>query len=529
MFPKLDPKIYPIADDQQFAYELLAEQKVLIVQGTGFNWPRPDHLRVVFLPNSDDLTEAIGRIATFLEHYRTRAHALAAPHEADPGRPARRRRRRQRHLRGPAAQPGRDPAPRRARDPHQRMVADLDIARAPRRWSATRPRSSPTPARVIASPEIDVVDRADRRHRHRADAGARGDRAPASTSSPPTRRCSRCTAPRSSPRRASNGVIVAFEAAVAGGIPIIKALREGLTGEPHRVDRRDHQRHHQLHPVGDAREGHRLRRPCWPRRSAWATPRPTRPSTSTASTPRTRRRSSARSRSACRCSSTRRYVEGIAELQAADIALRRAARLPDQAARGITRRDARPARQRHRAARASDAGADAAPDRQRRRRDERGGGAGRRRRHDALLRQGRGRRADRLGGDRRPGRHRRGWPPPTRTTACRTSRSSRRRCRTSRVLPIDEVVTSFYLRLQVADEAGVLARITGILAEHDISIDALLQRPARSAGARRGAHRRDHPDPRHGRGPDDDGDRADAGAADGAGEDRRASARKSWR
>ncbi|MDQ6628045.1 MAG: pyridoxal phosphate-dependent aminotransferase [Pseudomonadota bacterium] len=72
MFPKLDPKLYPIEDDQQFAYELLAEQKVLIVQGTGFNWPRPDHIRVVFLPNSDDLTDAIGRIAAFLEHYRSR-------------------------------------------------------------------------------------------------------------------------------------------------------------------------------------------------------------------------------------------------------------------------------------------------------------------------------------------------------------------------------------------------------------------------------------------------------------------------
>ena len=55
MFPRLDPKIYPIADDQQFAYELLAEEKVLIVQGTGFNWPRPDHFRLVFLPNPDDL------------------------------------------------------------------------------------------------------------------------------------------------------------------------------------------------------------------------------------------------------------------------------------------------------------------------------------------------------------------------------------------------------------------------------------------------------------------------------------------
>ncbi|WP_066340080.1 pyridoxal phosphate-dependent aminotransferase [Azohydromonas lata] len=72
MFPRLDPKIYPIADDQQFAYELLAEEKVLIVQGTGFNWATPDHFRLVFLPNSDDLADAIGRIARFLDHYRKR-------------------------------------------------------------------------------------------------------------------------------------------------------------------------------------------------------------------------------------------------------------------------------------------------------------------------------------------------------------------------------------------------------------------------------------------------------------------------
>ncbi len=72
MFPRLDPKIYPVVDDQQFAYDLLSEQKVLIVQGTGFNWATPDHFRIVFLPNSDDLTEAIGRIAKFLEHYRKR-------------------------------------------------------------------------------------------------------------------------------------------------------------------------------------------------------------------------------------------------------------------------------------------------------------------------------------------------------------------------------------------------------------------------------------------------------------------------
>jgi len=72
MFPRLDPKIYPIEDDQQFAYELLAEEKVLIVQGTGFNFPTPDHFRLVFLPHEDDLAEAVGRIARFLGHYRKR-------------------------------------------------------------------------------------------------------------------------------------------------------------------------------------------------------------------------------------------------------------------------------------------------------------------------------------------------------------------------------------------------------------------------------------------------------------------------
>lgn len=72
LFPRLDPKMYPIADDQKFILELLETEKVLVVQGTGFNWPHPDHLRIVFLPNADDLTEAIGRIARFLESYRKR-------------------------------------------------------------------------------------------------------------------------------------------------------------------------------------------------------------------------------------------------------------------------------------------------------------------------------------------------------------------------------------------------------------------------------------------------------------------------
>jgi len=70
LFPKLDPAIYPIQNDQQFILDLLLEEKVLLVQGTGFNWKTPDHFRVVFLPNVDDLTEAIKRIARFLENYR---------------------------------------------------------------------------------------------------------------------------------------------------------------------------------------------------------------------------------------------------------------------------------------------------------------------------------------------------------------------------------------------------------------------------------------------------------------------------
>ena len=72
MFPKLDPVMYPIRDDRQFFLELLKETRVMLVQGTGFNWPAPDHFRIVFLPHEDDLREAINRIAKFLESYRKR-------------------------------------------------------------------------------------------------------------------------------------------------------------------------------------------------------------------------------------------------------------------------------------------------------------------------------------------------------------------------------------------------------------------------------------------------------------------------
>jgi alanine-synthesizing transaminase len=72
LFPRLDPAMYPIKDDQEFILQLLEEEKVLVVQGTGFNWPKTDHFRVVFLPNADDLTDAIGRIERFLGGYRKR-------------------------------------------------------------------------------------------------------------------------------------------------------------------------------------------------------------------------------------------------------------------------------------------------------------------------------------------------------------------------------------------------------------------------------------------------------------------------
>jgi alanine-synthesizing transaminase len=76
MFPKLDPKMYPIADDRQFFMELLKETRVMMVQGSGFNFPDNQHFRMVFLPHEDDLREAIGRIAKFLEAYRLQHEAV---------------------------------------------------------------------------------------------------------------------------------------------------------------------------------------------------------------------------------------------------------------------------------------------------------------------------------------------------------------------------------------------------------------------------------------------------------------------
>lgn len=72
LFPKFDPAVYPIEDDQQFITELLEQEKVLLVQGTGFNWPKHDHVRVVFLPHADEMNEALDRIERFLANTRAR-------------------------------------------------------------------------------------------------------------------------------------------------------------------------------------------------------------------------------------------------------------------------------------------------------------------------------------------------------------------------------------------------------------------------------------------------------------------------
>ena len=66
-FPRLDPEVYRIDDDEAFVIELLRAKKILVTHGTGFNWPETDHFRLVTLPDEDVLTEAIGRIAEFLE------------------------------------------------------------------------------------------------------------------------------------------------------------------------------------------------------------------------------------------------------------------------------------------------------------------------------------------------------------------------------------------------------------------------------------------------------------------------------
>ncbi|HEY8463300.1 MAG TPA: pyridoxal phosphate-dependent aminotransferase [Bacillota bacterium] len=78
LFPKIDTARFNIQDDVQLVYDLLEQEKVLLVQGTGFNWPEPDHFRIVFLPDLELLQDAFARIERFLNGYVQRKKALVA-------------------------------------------------------------------------------------------------------------------------------------------------------------------------------------------------------------------------------------------------------------------------------------------------------------------------------------------------------------------------------------------------------------------------------------------------------------------
>jgi len=70
VFPRLDPEVHDIVDDEKLVLDLLLDEKILVTQGTGFNWPAPDHLRIVTLPWARDLANAIERLGNFLASYR---------------------------------------------------------------------------------------------------------------------------------------------------------------------------------------------------------------------------------------------------------------------------------------------------------------------------------------------------------------------------------------------------------------------------------------------------------------------------
>lgn len=69
LFPKIDTQKFGIRNDQQFVLDLLKQKHLLVVQGSGFNWPRPDHFRLTFLPNVEEMEEAMDKLEDFLKHY----------------------------------------------------------------------------------------------------------------------------------------------------------------------------------------------------------------------------------------------------------------------------------------------------------------------------------------------------------------------------------------------------------------------------------------------------------------------------
>ncbi|MCU1573676.1 MAG: aminotransferase [Micrococcaceae bacterium] len=79
LFPKLDPKLYPVTNDEQLVIDLLQEQKILVSHGTAFHWPTPDHFRFVILPAETEIRDAVTRIATFLANHRGKAPSPRDP------------------------------------------------------------------------------------------------------------------------------------------------------------------------------------------------------------------------------------------------------------------------------------------------------------------------------------------------------------------------------------------------------------------------------------------------------------------
>ena len=270
----------------------------------------------------------------------------------------------------------------------------------------------------------------------------------------------------------AKGVMVAFEAAVAGGIPIIKALREGLTANRIEwiagiINGTSNFILSEMRATGAS-----LRRRCWPRRRRAAMPKPIRRSTSKASTPRTSSRSCRRSRSACRCSSTRPTPKASRKLTQRGHPLRRGAGLPDQAARhhaartpgtGIELR-VHPTLIPHKRLIANVEGA-----------------------MNAVLVKG-----DAVGATLYYGAGAGAEPTASAViadlvdvTRMHTADPEHRvphlafqpdQLTDVPFLPMGEVETSYYLRMRVDDKPGVLADITRILADREISIDAMIQK-----------------------------------------------------
>ena len=274
-----------------------ARRKVAVSPGIGFGEYGDDYVRFALIENEHRTRQAVRGIRKALGgDARRRARAARRPADRARAVAARRPRRadrlrHDRHRRGEAAAraPRRDRAARRARRSRSSRIADLDTDDATAA-SPSKPASGSTRdarARARRSRRSTIVIELIGGYEPARRFVLRGDPRAARTSSPPTRRCSRCTARRSSPRPSARGVRLGFEASVGGGIPILRTLKEGLAGDRTTAVLRHRQRHLQPHPHHDDARGPAASTTCCARRSGSGSPRPIPPPTSTASTRRT--------------------------------------------------------------------------------------------------------------------------------------------------------------------------------------------------------------------------------------------------